>query len=82
MNKLDISKIEAGMEIEYKGDSMAFGGSYTVVTAESTYTDPNTMPENEKGKLMIVEFTNDDRVMYFSLENLNPNEWALVKNEQ
>lgn len=57
---------------------MAFGGEYDVVTAESTYGDPNTMPESEKGKLMIIEYADEDNVMFFPLENLNPKEWTLV----
>lgn len=79
MGSLNILDVKSGTKIKYTGDSWTFGGSYTVVTAESTYADPNTMPESEKGKLMIIEFTNDDRAMYFNLDSLNPSEWVLLE---
>lgn len=75
---LNIEDVKAGDKIKYIGDSWAFGGSYLVVTAESTYRDKTMMPENEKGKLMIIEFMNDDTPMFFTLDSLNASEWVKV----
>jgi hypothetical protein len=73
--KMDFSKVKEGMSIEYIGDSFALGGVYQVVSAESTYIDKHKCPENEKGKLMIIEFMNDDTPIFFTLDTLKPNEW-------
>ena len=75
---IDFSKAKEGDYIEYIGDSFAYGGSYKLLTAESTYKDPNMCPDYEKGKLMICEFTNSDRAMFFTLDRLKPNEWKFV----
>jgi hypothetical protein len=78
---IDFSTVTEGDRIEYIGDSMAFGGFYTVITAESTYREIDSMPDHERGKLMIVEFTNSDLAMFFLLDRLNPNEWKLAHRE-
>ena len=62
---MDFTNVEAGMQIQYTGDSFAFGGEYLVTTAESTYEDVNDCPKHEKGKLMIIEFTNDGEMPMF-----------------
>jgi hypothetical protein len=78
---MDFSKVVAGDRIEYIGDSLAYGGFYTTVTAESTYKNSEDCPEHEKGKLMIIEFTNDDVAMFFTLDRLNPKEWKHAHRE-
>lgn len=75
---MDWSKVKEGMKINYIGDSMAYGGSYTTVSAESTYENAESCPEDEKGKLMIIEFMNDDTPMFFVIDYLDPTEWELV----
>jgi hypothetical protein len=75
---MDFDKLEAGMQIEYIGDSFAFGGEYLLSTSESTYEDINDCPEHEKGKLMIIEFMNNDNPMFFTLDMLNEKEWKLA----
>lgn len=77
---MDFSKVKAGDRITYIADSFAFGGTYTVVTAESTYTEFNTMPDNEIGKLIIIEFMNNGEPMFFPLKMLNPKDWELRKS--
>lgn len=75
---MDFSIVREGMEIEYIGDSFAYGGIYQVVTTESTYIDASKCLENEKGVLVIIEFMNDDTPMFIRIDSLNPNEWKLV----
>ncbi len=78
---MDFSQLKAGDRIEYIGDSIAFGGFYATVTAESTCGNPEDCPENEKGKLMIIEFMNDGTPMFFILDMLDPKEWKLAHKE-
>lgn len=75
---MDFSKVKEGDKIKYIGDSWAYGGTYTTVTAESTYINKDKCPEHEKGKLIIIEFMNDGTPMFFTLDELNPKEWELV----
>lgn len=72
---MDFSKVKEGEKIRYIGDSWAFGGDYITVSAKSTYLNPEDCPEHEKGKLMIIEFMNDDTPMFFPLYSLDANEW-------
>jgi hypothetical protein len=76
---LDLTKVKEGGRIEYIGDSWAYGGSYSVVSAESTYKNPDDCPDNEKGKMMIIEFMNDDTPMFFTLDRLELEEWRTCK---
>ncbi|MFJ8247360.1 hypothetical protein [Peribacillus asahii] len=75
---LDLSRVKENDQIEYTGDSLAYGGRYTVVTAESTYQNPDSCPNHEKGKLMIVEFMNNGTPMFFELDRLKLEEWKIV----
>lgn len=75
---LNLLEIQAGSQIEYIGDSLSYGGVYSVVTAESTYQNPTDCPDNNKGKLMIIEFMNNGTPMFFTLDRLNPKEWKVV----
>lgn len=75
---LDLKSVKEGSRIEYIGDSDAFGGPYTIVSAESTYKNPDDCPDNEKGKLMIIEFMNDDTPMFFAIDNLKHEEWKII----
>lgn len=77
-NCLLISDIKEGMRIEYIGERIAFGGKYLVVAPESTYLNASDCPVEEKGKLMIIEFMNDDTPMFFRVDKLNLNEWRLA----
>jgi hypothetical protein len=74
---MDFSKLREGIEITYIGDSWAYEGVYKLYKAESTYVNPEDCPENEKGKLMIIELMNDDSPMFFTLDMLDPNDWRL-----
>jgi hypothetical protein len=74
---VDFSKLNAGDAIYYLGDSWEYNSNYKVVTAESTYTNPDIMPEHEKGKLMIVHLTNSDLALFWTLDRLDPKEWSL-----
>lgn len=77
-DRLNVSDVKEGMRIEYIGKSWAFGGDYKVVTAESTYRDPADCPDDDKGKLMIIEFMNNGTPMFFRVDRLNTAEWQLV----
>lgn len=81
---LELASIEANDRIKYVGDSHSFGGSYTVLPAEATYEHETDVPFYEKGKLLIIELTNDDRPIFFFIETLNLSEWVKVAptNEQ
>jgi len=74
---MDFSTLREHDVIEYIGDSLAFGGTYKLVRAESTYQKPEECPDSEKGKLMIVEFMNDGTPMFFTVDQLKPNDWKL-----
>jgi hypothetical protein len=76
---LDISKVREGNKIEYLGESLAYGGNYIVVSAESTYTIPNNCPEEYKGKMMIIELMNDGTPLFIPIERLNAEEWKLTE---
>jgi hypothetical protein len=78
---IDFSTVREGDRIEYIADSFAYGGFYTVVTAESTYRPQSNCPEHERGKLMIVEITNSDLALFVTLDRLNPNDWKLAHRE-
>lgn len=75
---MNFSTVKEKMRIKYIGNSISFGGEYTVITAESTYVNPSDCPDGEKGQLMIIEFMNNDTPMYFTLDQLDPNEWELA----
>lgn len=75
---MDISKAKAGDKITYTGLSYSFGGTYRVVSAEETY-GAGLCPEDELGKLLIIEFTNRNEPMFIFLEELNKNCWKLEK---
>lgn len=77
-DQLDITKVKAGMQIKYIGDSLAYGGNYLVHTVESTYRNLDDCPEEDRGKLLIIEFMNDDIPMFIKLERLDLKEWILV----
>lgn len=74
---LDIEKVREGTVIQYQGSSVAYGGDYTVCSMESTYVDPQTCPATDRGKLVIIEFTNNDNPMFFEITTLNPKEWII-----
>lgn len=76
---MDFSLVNEGMKIEYIGDSFAYGGTYKTVKAESTYETEESCPEDEKGKLMIIEFMNDGSPMFFTLGMLDNSEWKLAE---
>lgn len=78
---MNFEEVKAGMVLKYIGDSLAFGGTYTVVDAESTYINPEDCPDYEKGKQMIIEFMNNGTPMYFPLGRLDPQEWQLVDTD-
>jgi hypothetical protein len=76
---LNVSDVKEGMKIEYIGDSIAFGGKYHVHLAETTYVRSEDCPEHEKGRLLIVEFMNDETPMFFFIdEDINPKDWVIV----
>lgn len=77
-DEMDFSTVKEGGTLTYIGNSLAFGGSYKVVTAESTYLDPSQCPDEERGQLMIIEFMNDDTPMFFMVNQLDPKEWKVV----
>ncbi len=79
---LNLSEVKEGSKIEYMGDTLAYGGTYQVVTAESTYKNPADCPESEKGKGMIVEFMNDGTPMFFRVDQLDLKEWRIVEHER
>lgn len=74
---MDFSRLKENMEIKYIGDSLAYGGVYTLYSTESTYVNKEDCPEHERGKLMIIELINDDTPVFFTLDMLNPDEWEL-----
>lgn len=75
---MNFSKLNEGDYIKYIGDSFAYGGSYKLIQAESTYTNPDNCPEHQKGKLMIIEFMNNGTPMFFTLDMLDRDEWEKV----
>jgi hypothetical protein len=78
---LNVSNVKEGMRIEYIGDSLSYGGKYRVCLAEETYNDPNKCPEYEKGKLIIVEFTNNDMPMFLLIdEDLKLEDWKVIES--
>ena len=78
-NPLVVKEVKEGMQIEYIGESFAFGGKYKTVSVESTYIHMEDCTVGERGKLVIIEFMNDDTPMFFSLDTLNPKDWRLVR---
>lgn len=50
---MDFSSVKEGDVIKYIGDSWAYGGTYTTVTAESTYSNPDSCPRNEQDRLLL-----------------------------
>lgn len=75
---MDLSNLKAKQQILYIGKSLAFGGEYTLYPIEETYTDIKDCPIEDRGKMVIIEFTNDGKPMFFTLQQLNPNDWELV----
>lgn len=75
---MDFSGLLPGQKIKYIGDSIAFGGQYTLVKIEETYHHKEACPDEDKGKLVIIELMNDDTPMFFTLDMLDSNEWELV----
>jgi hypothetical protein len=76
----DVSKVKAGAKLKYIGKNfIAYAGEYTTYAAESTYKNPDSCPENEKGKLVIIEFMNNGTPMFFTIDNLRQEEWELVE---
>lgn len=65
-------------KIQYIGDSLVFGGKYTIIPIESTYYEASECPEEDMSKLCIVKFDNSDNPIFFLLEDLNMKEWRLV----
>jgi hypothetical protein len=78
---IDFSTVKEGDRIEYIGDSFAYDGFYTVITAESTYRPQENCPDNERGKLMIVHLTNSDLALFITLDRLKPSEWKEAHRE-
>ncbi|UUV46535.1 hypothetical protein [Bacillus phage vB_BanS-Thrax3] len=69
---MGLTKAKVNDRIEYIGDSLGYGGTYTVV-------DMN--PEEPSEALVIIEFMNDGTPMFIPIENLNPKEWRFVDGE-
>ena len=77
---LNVSEVKRGMNIEYIGESLGYGGKYNVHLAEETYVDVEDCPECEKGKLTIVEITHSDIPMFILIEeDLNLNDWKIAE---
>lgn len=77
---LILEEVKEHSIIEYIGDSFAYGGTHRVVSAASTYKNSDDCPASEKGKLMIIEFQNNDTPMFIPLEALDNKDWKLVSN--
>lgn len=76
---MDFSALQAGQKINYIGDNLfSFDGEYTLHLIEKTYSNPARCPIEDRGKLVIIEFMNDDTPMYFKMDMLDANEWELV----
>lgn len=76
---IDFTKVKEDDVIEYTGDSFAYGGQYTIVSAGSTFI--GECPEYLQGKLMIIEFMNNGDPMFIRVENLKSDEWRLVNGK-
>lgn len=75
---VDFSTVKAGNTLKYVGDNwMAFSGTYTVYPIEETYKE-GMCPEEEKGKLVIIEFMNNGTPMFFTFNYLKATEWEVV----
>lgn len=79
---MDYTKVKEGDSIRYIGESIAYGGNYKTVAAESTFLNQEDCPEKLKGKLVIIEFMNDGTPMFFPVHLLDPNDWEIVKEEK
>lgn len=77
---MDFSQLKANQKINYIGGSLSFGGEYTLIPIEETYQDRTLCPIQDRGKLVIIEFMNDDTPMFFTLDMLNHNDWELVSS--
>ena len=75
---INFSQLKSLQIINYVGDSLAFGGEYTLFPIEETYLDESQCPKEDKGKLVIVEFMNNDTPMFFTLDKLDPKDWEIV----
>jgi len=75
---LVIEQVREGTVLQYVGNSTAFGGTYKVCSMESTYTNPEACPEEDRGRLVMIEFTNQDRPMFFDIEKLHTKDWITV----
>lgn len=79
---MDFSKLEAGMRITCKNYWAFENEYYTLVTAESTYVNAEDCPEHERGQLMIIEFMNSGKPMFFPMSMLKPNEWEIYEDDE
>lgn len=77
---IDFSAVKATQRIKFVGDSWAFGGEYIVCAAEETY-GVGKCPDQEKEKLLIVEFMNDGSPMFFTLDMLRAEDWEPVNTK-
>jgi len=76
---MEFSQVKVGDSIRYIGDSLAFGGCYKTVTAESTFINEEDCPNDLRGELMIIEFMNDGTPMFFPIKMLDPKSWESVE---
>lgn len=75
---MDFSQLKKKQKINYIGESFAFGGIYTVYPIEETYEEERLCPEEDRGKLVIIELMNDGTPMFFPLDVLDPKEWEIA----
>lgn len=75
---MSFKNAQSGMKIEYIGDSIAYGGTYTMLPAESTYYEASNCPEHERGRLVIYEFMNNGDPIFIMVDELNPDEWRVA----
>lgn len=79
---MDFSTLQAGMRITCSNYWAFENEYYTLVKAESTYQNQEDCPEKERGQLMIIEFMNNGKPMFFTLSMLNPKEWEIYEDDE
>lgn len=78
MKLLNIDEIKAGDTIEYIGNNwIAFGGTYKTYTLESSYTNKEDCPIEQRDDL-IIYVESGDYFLFYPIKHLKADEWRKI----